>query len=160
MFIGSSGVGKSTLVNALLQQDMQQTREIRETDDRGRHTTSASSLLFIPGGGMIIDTAGLREIQVFGDSAGLEQTFENIQRFAGSCKFRDCTHATEPGCAVQTALACGELSRDEYDNHIKLQKELGYSNRQVDQRAAAQEKKRSKQITQGLRKKRKSEEKD
>lgn len=160
VFIGSSGVGKSTLVNALLQCDLQRTREVRENDDHGRHTTSAASLLFMPEGGMIIDTPGLREIHVYGDSEDLEQTFENLRVFAEACKFRDCTHTAEPGCAVRAALASGELPREEYENHLKLQKELDYSRRQVDQRAAAKEKKHWKQITTDMRKKRKFEEKD
>ncbi len=157
VFIGSSGVGKSTLVNALLQQNLQRTREIRENDDHGRHTTSVASLLFIPGGGMIIDTPGLREIHVYGDSEDLEQTFENVHKFAQSCKFRDCTHDAEPGCAVRAALESGTLARDEYENHIKLHKELNQSRRQVDQRAATKEKKRWKQIATDMRKKRKFE---
>jgi ribosome biogenesis GTPase len=159
-FLGSSGVGKSTLVNALLQQNLQRTREIRENDDHGRHTTSGASLLFIPGGGMIIDTPGLREIHVYGDSDDLEQTFENVHKFAQNCKFRDCTHNAEPGCAVRAALESGALPGDEYENHLKLQKELGHSRRQVDQRAATKEKKRWKQISTDMRKKRKFEEKD
>jgi ribosome biogenesis GTPase / thiamine phosphate phosphatase len=160
VFIGSSGVGKSTLVNALLQRDLQRTREVRESDDHGRHTTSAASLLFMPEGGMIIDTPGLREIHVYGDSEDLERTFEKLRAYAGACRFRDCTHAAEPGCAVRAALESGELPREEYENHLKLRNELDHARRQVDQRAAAKEKKRWKQITTDMRKKRKFEEKD
>lgn len=160
VFIGSSGVGKSTLVNALLRRNLQRTREVRENDDHGRHTTSATALHFLPDGGMIIDTPGLREIHVYGDSEDLERTFENLRVHARDCKFRDCTHATEPGCAVRAALESGKLPREEYENHLKLQKELDHARRQVDQRAAAQEKKRWKQITTDMRKKRKFEEKD
>ncbi len=160
VFIGSSGVGKSTLVNALLQSNLQRTREIRENDDHGRHTTSAAALLFVPDGGMIIDTPGLREIHVYGDSEDLERTFENVQAFSQDCKFRDCTHNAEPGCGVRAALESGALAREEYENHIKLQKELGHSRRQVDQRAAAKEKKRWKQVSTDMRKKRKFEEKE
>lgn len=159
-FIGSSGVGKSTLVNALLRRNLQRTREVRENDDHGRHTTSAAALLFLPDGGMIIDTPGLREIHVYGDSEDLERAFENLRVYAQACKFRDCTHTTEPGCAVRAALESGELPREEYENHLKLQKELEHSRRQVDQRAAAKEKKRWKQVTTDMRKKRKFEEKD
>jgi ribosome biogenesis GTPase len=160
VFIGSSGVGKSTLVNALLQHQLQRTREIRDTDDHGRHTTSTASLLLMPQGGMIIDTPGLREIHVYGDNDDLEQVFENLSVFAQFCKFRDCTHAAEPGCAVRAALESGKLPREEYENHLKLQKELGYSRRQVDQRAAAQEKKRWKKIATDMRNKSKFEKKD
>jgi ribosome biogenesis GTPase len=160
VFVGSSGVGKSTLVNALLQQNLQRTREIRENDDHGRHTTSVASLLVIPGGGMIIDTPGLREIHVYGDSDDLQQTFENLEAFARDCRFRDCTHNAEPGCAVRSALQNGGLAREEHENYIKLQKELGHSRRQVDQRAAAKEKKRWKQITTDMRKKQKFEDKE
>jgi ribosome biogenesis GTPase len=158
VFIGSSGVGKSTLVNALLLRNEQRTREVRENDDHGRHTTSSAALLFMPEGGMIIDTPGLREIHVYGDSEDLERTFEKLQVFALNCKFRDCTHIAEPGCAVREALGSGALPREEFENHLKLQKELGYSRRQIDQRAAAKEKKRWKQITTDVRKKRKFEE--
>ncbi|HEX5056475.1 MAG TPA: ribosome small subunit-dependent GTPase A [Gammaproteobacteria bacterium] len=160
VFIGSSGVGKSTLVNALLQRNEQRTREIRANDDHGRHTTSSAALLFMPEGGMIIDTPGLREIHVYGDSEDLERTFEKLQIFARNCKFRDCTHTAEPDCAVRAALGSGALPSEEYQNHLKLQKELGHSRRQVDQRAAAKEKKRWKQVTTDMRKKRKFEEKD
>jgi ribosome biogenesis GTPase len=160
VFLGSSGVGKSTLVNVLLGGAVQKVGEIRADDERGRHTTSAAALLFIPDGGMIIDTPGLREIHVFGGDSSLQQTFEKLNEFAQACKFRDCTHAAEPGCAVRTALRDGQLSQEEYDNHCKLLKELAHANRQVDQRSAAQEKKRWKQITQHQRKQRKLDDQD
>jgi ribosome biogenesis GTPase len=160
VFLGSSGVGKSTLVNALLDDAVQKIAEIRATDERGRHTTSSALLLSIPDGGMIIDTPGLREIHVFGDESAVEQTFEKLQEFSQACKFRDCTHTAEPGCAVLIALQDGRLERDEYDNHRKLLQEIGHANRQVDQRSATKEKKRWKQITQDVRKQRKPEDND
>jgi ribosome biogenesis GTPase len=143
-----------------MQRNQQRTREVRENDDHGRHTTSSAALLFMPEGGMIIDTPGLREIHVYGDSEDLERTFEKLRAFAHNCKFRDCTHTAEPDCAVRAALESGELPIEEYENHLKLQKELGYSRRQIDQRAATKEKKRLKQLTADTRKKRKFEEKD
>jgi ribosome biogenesis GTPase len=160
VFIGSSGVGKSTLVNVLLGGAVQKIAEIRATDERGRHTTSAALLLSIPGGGMIIDTPGLREIQVFGDESAVEQTFEKLHEFGRGCKFRDCTHTTEPGCAVLIALQDGRLEQDEYDNHRKLLQEIGHANRQVEQRSAAKEKKHGKQVKQGQRKQHKSKDKN
>ncbi|UOO38596.1 ribosome small subunit-dependent GTPase A [Oscillospiraceae bacterium CM] len=123
-FVGSSGVGKSTLINGLLGRDVLETRAVRQ-DGRGRHTTTHRQLMLLPGGGIVIDTPGMRELQLF--SADLSKTFEDFQALALSCRFADCTHTVEPGCAVCRALETGKLANGRYESYIKLQKELIYS---------------------------------
>ncbi len=126
--VGSSGVGKSTLTNLLLGESRQSTLEIRESDDRGRHATSHRELIPIPGPdgwrGLLIDTPGLREIQLWGGEEGLEESFDDVQRWAESCRFRDCGHQGEPGCAVQAAIDQGELSADRLSAYQKLHGEV------------------------------------
>ncbi|HKQ18300.1 MAG TPA: ribosome small subunit-dependent GTPase A, partial [Candidatus Eisenbacteria bacterium] len=107
--VGSSGVGKSTIVNQLLGREEMRVREIREDDDRGRHTTTARHLVVLPGGGMLIDTPGMRTVLMWEGEEGLAQTFQDIEALASECKFRDCTHGSEPGCAVHRALGSGAL---------------------------------------------------
>src|SRR6185295_1269839 len=102
--LGSSGVGKSTLINRLLGNEVQNVREIREDDARGRHTTTARRLFLLRGGGMVIDTPGMRELQLWDAGEGLSQTFDDILRLAEDCRFRDCSHQSEPDCAVRSAL--------------------------------------------------------
>lgn len=123
-FIGSSGVGKSTLINRLLGEDRLRIREIRVDDDKGRHTTTYRQLLLLPEGGIVIDTPGMRELQL--DAADLSRSFADIEALAGQCKFRDCSHTVEPGCAVQRAIERGELSQKRFESYKKLQAELGY----------------------------------
>lgn len=147
VFLGSSGVGKSSLVNAILGYERQTTREIRESDERGMHTTTGSELLFIPGAGMIIDTPGLREVGLIVDQEELDQFMPSVQTLSAKCKFADCIHETEPGCAVQSALETGELSEDDYAQYIKLQKEAAYNRRRMERRAAVEEQMRWKKIT-------------
>lgn len=146
VFLGSSGVGKSTLVNLLLGQDVQSTGAIRENDAKGRHTTSGAGLFFMPNGGMIIDTPGLREVQVQGDEDVLNRLLPSFSELAATCKFGNCGHGSEPGCQVQAALANETLSQDELDNYIKLNRELAYARRKLDRRAAIQERTRWKKI--------------
>jgi len=125
-FLGSSGVGKSTIINGILGEDRLLTREVREDDSRGRHTTTWRELVLIPGGGIVIDTPGMREFQLWTDDNSLKGLFEDIERLAESCKFNDCSHAEEPGCAIQAAIENGDLSRTRYNNYVKMQKEIRY----------------------------------
>ena len=122
-FIGSSGVGKSTLINRLLGSETLATGDIR-ADDRGRHTTTHRQLLLVPGGGIVIDTPGMRELQLA--NADLTASFADIEELAGRCRFRDCSHDSEPGCAVQAAVREGTLSAGRLQNYVKLQHELSY----------------------------------
>ena len=108
-FIGASGVGKSTLVNALVGHEVQRTAEVREDDQRGRHTTVAAELIALPGDAWLLDTPGLRAVTLWTSSDGIERAFPDVFGLAGSCKFRDCKHLDEPGCAVTVAIAAGTL---------------------------------------------------
>ncbi len=147
VFVGPSGVGKSTLVNALIGTQEQRTAAVRVGDDKGRHTTSSAGLFFLPDGGMIIDTPGLREVQVIAGDDDLDQLLPDVSHFAAACKFRDCSHSNEPGCQVLNALVEGTLAEAEYANYEKLEREAAYSRRKLDQRLAAEERKRWKRIT-------------
>lgn len=120
-FIGSSGVGKSTLINCLLGEERQATAAVRESDDKGRHTTSSRELIALPEGGAVIDTPGMRELGT--DEADLMSSFDDIEELALSCKFSDCLHDTEPGCAVKAAVAAGELEQRRLESYQKLRRE-------------------------------------
>jgi ribosome biogenesis GTPase len=134
--IGSSGVGKSTLVNHLLGESRTATRAIRSADDRGRHTTTHRELFELPSGGLLIDTPGLREIGLFDAEAGIELAFEDIEQRANDCRFHDCRHGGEPGCAIAAAIANGELDRARYAAYQKLKREEAHQARRADQRLA------------------------
>jgi ribosome biogenesis GTPase len=144
VLLGSSGVGKSTLVNRLLQEDRQTTHAVRESDSRGRHTTTSRELFVMPGGAMIIDTPGLRELQLWNAVEGLTQTFADVDELAAQCRFTDCQHQKEPGCAVQAALASGILDVDRLESWRKLQREQEFLMRKVDPQSSATQKKRIK----------------
>ncbi len=122
-FIGSSGVGKSTLVNLLLGEDRQATQAIRETDDKGRHTTSMREMIALPNGGVVIDTPGMRELGI--ETADIETAFADIEELALRCRFSDCRHVTEPGCAVKQAVADGVLDARRLESYLKLRDEAG-----------------------------------
>jgi ribosome biogenesis GTPase len=125
VLIGSSGVGKSTLVNRWLGEEVMTTHETREDDDEGRHTTSHRQLLVLPGGGMVIDTPGLRELQLWDvGAASLDATFADVEELAADCRFGDCTHTHEPECAVLAAVESGELAGERLHSWRKLQREL------------------------------------
>jgi len=150
-FLGSSGVGKSSLVNALLEAPCQSTRPVRVDDSRGRHTTTTRDLFLLPDGGMVIDTPGMRELQLWADEDGLAHTFADVEAFAGACRFADCTHEGEPGCAVQAALESGELSEERYRSYRKLERELRYLALRKDQSARVIEKNRWRGIAREIR---------
>jgi ribosome biogenesis GTPase / thiamine phosphate phosphatase len=135
--LGSSGVGKSTVVNHLAGTEAMPTSEIGD-DGRGRHTTRHRELLPLAGGGLVLDTPGLRELQLWDVSQGLEQTFEDVNAFAARCRFNDCAHEREPGCAVREALRSGALPRDRFDSWLKLQRELARLERRLDARARSE----------------------
>ncbi|MDQ0417485.1 ribosome biogenesis GTPase [Croceifilum oryzae] len=142
--LGSSGVGKSTLVNALLGIDRQSTQESREKDGKGRHTTTNRELIPLPQGGAIIDTPGMREIQLGNVVSGVDDAFADINELVQSCHFSDCTHQRETRCAVQQAIEEGILSTERLQSYRKLQKELDYVERKVDKDLQLAEKNRIK----------------
>jgi len=142
---GSSGVGKSTITNALIQQTAQATRSVRAGDDRGRHTTTSRRLFELPSGAFLIDTPGMRELHVWADAASIDDTFADIEELARRCRFSDCVHETEPGCAIRAAL--GEaLDEARLRNYQKLKREQAFLERKIDAQAAAAERTRWKNI--------------
>jgi ribosome biogenesis GTPase len=149
--LGSSGVGKSTLINQLMGRSAQAVQAVRQSDQRGRHTTTHRELLRLPQGGLIIDTPGMREIQLWAEGDGLRQAFADIDVLAQHCRFRNCTHQQEPGCAVQQAIEQGSLDPERLASQQKLQKEMHYLHRKQDQRAALAEKEKWKKIHKSLR---------
>lgn len=141
VLLGSSGVGKSTLINALIGKERQRTAEIREADGRGRHTTTSRQLIDLESGGMIIDTPGIRELQLWEAEEGLDATFSDIEEIAANCRFSDCAHANEPHCAVKKALADGSLDAARYASYQKLAREAAFQDRKHDKAAMAETRK-------------------
>lgn len=142
VLIGSSGVGKSTLVNAFLGEDRMSTQAIREADDQGRHTTSHRELVLLPGGGLILDTPGIREVGLIDADEGVSVVFDDIERLARDCRFNDCGHAHEPGCAVQAALQSGALDPARWAHFQKLGRELAAADGKADRLAKEAERRR------------------
>jgi ribosome biogenesis GTPase len=122
VLLGSSGVGKSTIVNSLIGEELIATQEVRADDQMGRHTTTRRELILVPTGGVVLDTPGIRELQLW--DADLEQTFGDVEEIARRCRFSDCNHDTEPGCAIREAIADGALSAERWQSYLKLQREL------------------------------------
>ncbi len=151
VLLGSSGVGKSTLINRLLNAEHQVTRPVRDSDSRGRHTTTSRQLFLLPGGVMLIDTPGLRELQLWNAAAGLAQTFADIDELDSQCRFRDCNHQNEPGCAIQAALASGALDEDRWESWRKLRREQEFLLRKMDPEIRQAEKKRIRVIMRQVR---------
>ena len=146
--LGPSGVGKSSIINALLGTEQLKVGEVRRSDFRGRHTTAHRELLLLPDGGMVIDTPGMRELQLWADDDALADTFPDIQQLAVACRFSDCQHQNEPGCAVQTAIQSGDLDITRFYSYQKLQRELNYLAARTDDRTRLEEKAKWKKISQ------------
>ena len=149
--LGSSGVGKSTLINRLLGREVQRTLEVRESDDRGRHATTHRELFVLPGGGLVIDTPGMREIQLWEGDQGIESAFADVESLAERCRFADCRHRGEPGCAVEAAAESGELPAERLESYRKLQRELRQIHLRQDELARLEEKRKSKIVERAVR---------
>jgi len=147
-FLGSSGAGKSTLVNMLYGKDVQLAGGIREDDGKGKHTTTHRELVQLPGGGMIIDTPGMRELQLWDQQhTGVSAAFTDIEQLGETCRFRDCTHNNEPGCRVQEAVQTGELEEQRLRSYFKLQRELQYLDSKTSTKAQLEQRKQFKQLS-------------
>lgn len=144
--LGSSGVGKSTLVNTLVGEERLFTQEIRD-DGKGRHTTTRRELIVLPEAGLIVDTPGMRELQLWEADEGLEEAFDDVAALFADCRFSDCAHDTEPGCAVRAALDEGTLSRERWESYRKLERELEHLERRLDKRAQAEARRRWRAIS-------------
>jgi ribosome biogenesis GTPase / thiamine phosphate phosphatase len=142
--LGSSGVGKTTLINRLLGSESRRTRDVRAADSKGRHTTTNRELVVLPGGGLLIDTPGMRELQLWDVGTAVRETFDDIDELASSCHFGDCAHRDEPRCAVKAAVDAGTLPSVRLESYLKLQDELAFLERQQDERALLEEKRRGK----------------
>ncbi len=136
--LGSSGVGKSTLVNVLLGEDRQATAAVRASDSRGRHITTHRELFALPNGALLVDTPGIRALKVLGADEGVETAFDDVAELAAACRFSDCQHHGEPGCAVRVALDDGRLTEERLASHRKLEREAAQLNREADPRARAE----------------------
>ena len=150
--VGSSGVGKSTLINQLLGNERQATQAVRETDAKGRHTTTHRELFVLPSGGILIDTPGMRELQLWQAGAGLASAFSEIEALAVGCRFADCSHTHENGCAVVAALDTGELDAARYQAYLKLLREQAYQETLEDPQKMLEKKQKWKKIHKELRK--------
>jgi ribosome small subunit-dependent GTPase A len=148
-FVGSSGVGKSTLLNRLAGEDRASVNEIRADDARGRHTTTRRQIHLLPQGGLVLDTPGMRELALW-DGEGLEQSFGEIDELGANCRFGDCAHDAEPGCAVRSAIAAGTVPAVRLESWRKLQREARHHERQVDVLARNQERRRWKAISKSV----------
>src|SRR5262249_27331127 len=145
VLLGSSGVGKSTIVNRLAGEELQEVQEVREADSRGRHTTTSRELFVLPGGALLVDTPGLRELQLWDASEGVWQAFADVDALGAQCRFSNCKHETEPDCAVQAAVKEGTLDRARLENRRKLLREQEFLRRKIDPEAQQEEKRRVKQ---------------
>lgn len=148
--LGPSGAGKSTLVNRLLGQDVLATAEVREGDRKGRHTTTSRHLIPLPGGTLLLDTPGMRELQLFGVDDGIDRTFSDIHELAAACRYRDCAHDAEPDCAVKAAIEDGRLAPDRLASYHKLQAEAEWQARRDDPLARQEEVSRYKAIMKSM----------
>ena len=149
--LGSSGVGKSTIINRLVGEQLQDTQAVRAFDGKGRHTTTQRELIVTPGGFIVIDTPGMRELQPWDASAGVTAAFADVAEIAARCRFRDCAHTVEPGCAVQAALADGSLELARWQSFLRMSRATAHEVRRVDKRAALETKSQFKKLTKALR---------
>jgi ribosome biogenesis GTPase len=149
--LGSSGVGKSTLINWIVGEELQVTQEVRELDGKGRHTTTQRELLVAPSGVIVIDTPGMRAIQPWDAAAGVAAAFADVAAIAARCKFRDCSHTVEPGCAIVAALADGTLELDRWQSYLRMKRVTAHEVRRGDRRAEQVQKSYIKKATKGLR---------
>jgi len=150
--LGSSGVGKSTIINRLAGKDIRRTGEVRKSDQKGRHTTAHRELIVLPHGGLIIDTPGMRELQLWDAGEAVRETFDDVEALAIACQFTDCRHREEPRCAVKAAVAAGRLQPDRLEGYLKLQDELLALARQQDERALLEQKRQAKIMGKALKK--------
>jgi ribosome biogenesis GTPase / thiamine phosphate phosphatase len=146
VFIGSSGVGKSTIINRLFGVERQRVNTVREYDQKGRHTTTSRELMVLPSGGILIDTPGMREFQPWMGEEEIEEAFNDIEEFSLNCRFRNCAHESEPGCAVQEAIKAGVIDSGRYENFVRMKREARYLEERTDLGAKQVEKKRWKAI--------------
>lgn len=148
--LGSSGAGKSTLTNALVEDALMKVSDIREDDAKGRHTTTHRELVVLPSGGCLIDTPGMRELQLWDQGDSLSASFKDIEELTAVCRYRDCSHQNEPQCAVQQAIRDGEVEESRLQSYFKLQKELAFIERKTNTQARLDEQRKWKQIAKGL----------
>jgi len=158
--VGSSGVGKSTLINRLLGREALRVAAISDEDGKGRHTTTARQLVELPGGALLIDTPGMRELQPWADESAVDAAFDDVNAIAAGCRFSDCAHRSEPGCAVVQAVEAGRLEADRLDHYRRLAREAAFEERKRDKAAASNAKKRWKQGAQALKAMYKDRERD
>lgn len=158
--VGSSGVGKSTLINALIGEEVLKTREVRVKDSRGRHTTTRRELIVLPSGALLIDTPGMREFQLWNTEDGMEETYAEIKALSENCFFADCTHTSERGCAVLRAVEEGAIPTDRYESYLKLNKELAYLDQKLDKQAFLEKKRKDKELHRAIRAMQKLRKKD
>jgi len=148
--LGSSGAGKSTILNSLLGRETQKTMGVRSSDGTGRHTTSTRELFILPNGVLMIDTPGMRELQLWDSEDGLDQAFQDISQLADSCKFRDCSHTNEPGCAVEGARQVGSITEERYQSYQKLQRELNFLSHSQNALSRKNKKKKDKNLSKAI----------
>src|SRR5262249_792922 len=146
--VGPSGVGKSTIVNRLASDERQKTAPVRDADNKGRHTTTARQLIELPSGALLIDTPGMRELQLWADASAVDAAFDDIASLAARCRFTDCQHTAEPDCAVLAAVEGGTLSADRLEHYRRLLREAAFDARKHDKEAAAEHKRLWKRIHQ------------